>query len=597
MKIARGAAAALLLLLAGAASLRGAWAVQVAAYADRSNLEEGAAKLRKAGYPVAFEAFAPRVGPPLTRLLAGPYPTREAASAAAAELARAGWPGYVRRYEPTARPGTAPAPPPASPAPERAAPAPAATPAPTLPAPAREPEGPLAARDATAPQTAPPTEAAPPGAAADVPIPPPPPPPALNLPSESAPGAPAEAFRLFGYDQVEGAYTTPEPAHGSKFRNLLEIGASGSISESLHWKVSGRFWYDAIYDITHFYPQRVEDDAKWFYGFRETYLDASLGEFDVRLGRQQIVWGEVVGLFFADVVSARELHEFLARDLEFIRIPQWALRIEWTKGNFHAEAIGIPYMSYDRIGVPGSDFYPSPPPPPPGANQVILGEVFPAHTFANSSYGARFSLLTGGFDMAAYYYNSVDASAAFARTIVPGDAPTFVYRPDHARIWQAGFTVGKDVGTVVLKGEAVYTSGQRLPVTRLDDADGLVKQNTVDAIVAVEYPFAEGWRVNAQLFTRAIPDRDPDLFAAPGFDPGGSLDVSGKAFDDRLEAEVLGVTSFKDQGWMARFKLFWNFGRHLRLGLGADLFGGPGTGFFGRYKQSKRVISEVRYTF
>ena len=30
----------------------------------------------------------------------------------------------------------------------------------------------------------------------------------------------------------------------------------------------------------------------------------------------------------ADVVSARELHEFLARDLEFIRIPQWALRLE-----------------------------------------------------------------------------------------------------------------------------------------------------------------------------------------------------------------------------------------------------------------------------
>jgi hypothetical protein len=48
---------------------------------------------------------------------------------------------------------------------------------------------------------------------------------------------------------------------------------------------------------------------------------------------------------------------------------------------------------------------------------------------------------------------------------------------------------------------------------------------------------------------------------------------------------------------MARLKLFWNVGRHMRLGLGADLFGGPETGIFGRYKQSKRVISEARYTF
>ncbi len=132
------------------------------------------------------------------------------------------------------------------------------------------------------------------------------------------------------------------------------------------------------------------------------------------------MWGEVVGLFFADVVSARELHEFLARDLDYIRIPQWALRLEWTKGNFHAEAIGIPYMTYDRIGVPGQDFYPLPPPPPPGSNEVILNEQMPPNTLANGAYGARFSLLAGGFDTALFYYDSVDSQAAFTRTIRSG---------------------------------------------------------------------------------------------------------------------------------------------------------------------------------
>jgi hypothetical protein len=585
----RTAAAAWLLMLAGAAILRADWAVQVAAYADRSNLEVGVESLKKAGYPVALESFTPRVGPPLTRLLAGPYPTRKAAEEAAARLARAGWPGYVRRFTPPAPAPPRETPPPAPPARE-AAPAPA-RPAPPPPAPAAEkaPAPPPAGKAEEVPAPTPE------GAASEVPVPPPPPPPALNLPSEGV--APAQSFKLFGYYQIEGAYTTPQPAHGSKFRNLFEIGASGSLSGSVQWKISGRFWYDAIYDLTDFYSKRVADEARGFYGFRETYLDASLGDFDIRLGRQQIVWGEVVGLFFADVVSARELHEFLARDLEFIRIPQWALRVEWTKGDFHAEAIGIPYMTYDRIGEPGGDFYPSPPPPPLGANQVILDEVFPAHTIANSSYGARFSLLAGGFDMAAYYYNSMDAAAAFPRTIVDGDVLTFVYRPDHQRIWQVGLTVSKDTGSVILKGEAVYTSGQRLPVTRLDDGDGLVKQNTVDAIVSLEYPFAEGWRVNAQLFTRAIPDRDPDLFAAPGFDPGGSVAVSGTAFDDRLGTEVLGVTSFKDEGWMARVKIFWNFGKRFRAGLGADLFGGSETGIFGRYSKAKRAVGDVRYTF
>jgi len=437
---------------------------------------------------------------------------------------------------------------------------------------------------------------APPSEASEVPVPPPPAAAAaINLPSSEEGGAPR--FKLFGFYQLEGAYTVPAPRHGSKFKSLLEGGASGSLAEGIQWKLSGRFWYDAIYDVTDFYTPRVKDDARFFYGFRETYLDASVGDFDIRAGRQHIVWGEVVGLFFADVVSARELHEFLARDLDFIRIPQWALRVEWTKGNFHAEAIGIPYMTYDRIGVPGGDFYPLPPAPPAGASELIRDEHTPPHTLANGAYGARVSFLAGGFDTGAFYYDSVDAAPAFARQILPGAVPTFVYRPDHARIRQAGLTLGKDLGAVVVKTEAVYTRDRRFPVTRLDDADGLVRQNTIDAIVAVEYPFAAGARLNLQLFTRGIFSRDPDLFAAPGFDLGGSVDLAAKAFEDRLEAEILGVRSFKDQGWMARFKAFWSFRKDLRLGLGADAFGGPETGIFGHFKRQKRYFGEIRYSF
>jgi hypothetical protein len=88
-----------------------------------------------------------------------------------------------------------------------------------------------------------------------------------------------------------------------------------------------------------------------------------------------------------------------------------------------------------------------------------------------------------------------------------------------------------------------------------------------------------------------------DLFGAPGFDPGGSVDLRTKAFSDRLELEALGVQSFKDQGWMARFKVGWLFAGRLRLSMGADAFGGPSTGFFGRYKNSSRYVAEARCSF
>ncbi|HEY6930028.1 MAG TPA: DUF1302 family protein [Thermoanaerobaculia bacterium] len=579
---ARSTAIAAVLLLAATSGLAD-YAVQVAALADPALLARAAADLREAGYPVLTEPLTTKQGQKLTRLMVGPYRDKKEAEAAAAQLAAGGWPGYVRAYRspsvsreesPAASVSASP------PAPEARAEAPPTAPAPSPAAPPPAPAEPRSSEPESAAESGQSAEAEAPSA--------------LPLAPEKTS---ERGVTLRGLFQSEGAYTYRSPEHWSKFRNLLEANLSGRLSENVRWTLGGRVWYDAIYSLTDFYPKSVRDDAEFVAAFRETYVDVSAGDFDLRLGRQQIVWGEVIGLFFADVVSARELREFLARDLDFIRTPQWALRLEWTKGDFHAEAIGIPYMTYDEIGVPGSDFYPYPP-PVPGAVTIILGEKRPPHTLSNGAWGARLSSLVGGFDVAAFYYNSVDVSPAFSRAIEATDpAPTVIYTPEHFRIWQTGATISKDLGSVVVKGEAVYTSGRELPVTRLQEADGLVPQNTIDAIVAAEYTAPGGTRVNVQLFTRAIPSRDPDLFAMTGFDPGGSLDVATKLFADRLELEALGVTSFKDQGWMARFKARWLFGPRLRLLAGADLFGGSSVGFFGRYKNSSRYVAEARYTF
>ncbi len=77
------------------------WAVQVAAFYKPENVAEGAERLRQAGFPVVTEEYAPRVGKPVTLLLAGPYPERQTAEAAAAKLQGLGWPGSVQRYSPS----------------------------------------------------------------------------------------------------------------------------------------------------------------------------------------------------------------------------------------------------------------------------------------------------------------------------------------------------------------------------------------------------------------------------------------------------------------------------------------------------------------
>ena len=186
-----------------------------------------------------------------------------------------------------------------------------------------------------------------------------------------------------GFIQFEAAYTYASPTHLSKARTILELGTDGRINDNISWKVSGRAYYDLVFDLDNFYSDRVEDNREYDADLHETYIDISAGDLDFRLGRQHIIWGEMVGLFFADVVSAKDTRQFVNQDFDLIRIPQWAAQAEYFKGDYHAEVIWIPYMTYNDIGVPGDDFYPLGNKRPDNINLVIKNPDEPSNDLDN----------------------------------------------------------------------------------------------------------------------------------------------------------------------------------------------------------------------
>ncbi len=407
----------------------------------------------------------------------------------------------------------------------------------------------------------------------------------------------APATRFFGFDQFEAAYTVPHPAHWSKLINRLELGAQGSLAPEVKWKVSGRVDYNAVYDIRpSFYPSQVRDDQRFNAAFRETYVDIGAGEFDFRIGRQQIIWGEVVGLFVADVVSAKDLRETVVMDFDLLRIPQWAARAEFFKNDVHLEAVFIPFPSVNKIGRPGSDFFPYPPAPPPGYGYVVNNEVKPDEDGSRSNFGLRGSILRGGWDVAAFGYRSVDASPTFFRQVVQSpQGSAFVYTPRHEMITQYGTTISKDFDDFLFKAEGVYTVGQNFNVTRLADGDGVVGQNYFDYIFSLEFPLANEARVNAQFFQRVFTNHDPDIIPSK-VESGVTLFWSGK-WNRRFEPQILLIHSLNRNDWLLRPKLVWNVDKNWRAVAGADIFGGHATGLFGQYDKQDRVYVEVRKSF
>ncbi|MDD2943745.1 MAG: hypothetical protein PHC51_12365 [bacterium] len=395
-----------------------------------------------------------------------------------------------------------------------------------------------------------------------------------------------------GFVQFEAARTTGNPEHWSKLRTRAELGSNGKLGDGLKWKLGARLDYDAAYSINDFYPADVEKNQRYNIELRENYLDVSAGNWDFRFGKQHVVWGEMVGLFFADVVSARDLREFILPEFDQMRVPQWAARAEYFADDFHAELLWIPVASYDNIGKLGAEFYPFQP-VPPGFNVSYAAEVRPERDAESMNYGLRLSTLKNGWDVSGFYYRSSDIGQTFYRRLSLPD--TFVYEARHDRINQFGGTISKDFGDVVFKAEGVHTSGRSFTTLDFADANGVVRQNTLDWAAGLDFTLPAETRFNVQLFQRKFLEHDPNLIQ-DRHENGYSLLLNSKYFAN-WDAQALLIASLNRSDWLLRPKLTWSFWQNWRWVVGADIFNGASIGMFGRYDNKDRLFSEIRHTF
>ena len=466
-------------------------------------------------------------------------------------------------------------------APPPAKPKPRAAPAPSVKPPLPEPVKPAPAEPAP---PAPETEPAPSPSREAL----------FGLPGENEGAkAPRRGIEWRGFVQNYTAYDYRDPSHWSRAVIRAGLGAQGGVGE-LKWKASARLDLDPVYASNDFYSSEVRNDQRSDFFVRETYVDTPLAGLQLRLGKQHIVWGEMVGLFFADVVSARDQRDFILPEFDILRIPQWAVRAERFGSNYHAEVIWLPSPEVDNIGKPGAEFYPAQVPPPEGFTQQFRNPERPARTARNSNVGLRASTVVAGWDLSTFYYRSTDVNPTFYREVVPGPTPTLVFTPRHDRIWQVGSTLGKDLGITVLKAEAIYASGRSFPVTRLADADGVAQHDTLDYAVGLDFTSARDTRLNLQFFQRLFANHDPDLIHDQQ-ESGVSALLSAKF--GPWQPELLVIQSLNRSDRLVRTRLGWVPEPNWRFVFGLDTFSGPPLGFFGRFADNDRVYLEARRDF
>src|SRR3989441_11949394 len=174
---------------------------------------------------------------------------------------------------------------------------------------------------------------------------------------EAEPPAWAKALRLRGRLAEEFAYRLHDPGDVSKLKTLGWLDGKYAFSESVAVRAGVRSWYDAVFEATDGYPANVERDQKTDLSLREALLIVGLGDLDVRLGRQQIVWGEAISTFITDVVNPKDFREFILPEFSELRIPIWAADASYHLApNVTLEGVWTPDTRFNKIGKRGSEF-------------------------------------------------------------------------------------------------------------------------------------------------------------------------------------------------------------------------------------------------
>lgn len=404
----------------------------------------------------------------------------------------------------------------------------------------------------------------------------------------------ADIIHLGGYAKNETAYRISSPDQFTKIRNILFLSGTGRISDNVSYRASGRAVYDAVYSLTDDYPKSVRDDQKYDSGIRDLFVDLSMGDWDLRLGSQQIVWGEAVGLFFADAVNAKDIREFVLPDFDYIRIPDWAADIEYTKDRFHLELVWIPILKFNKFGLPDSEF-PQAMPLPAGVSASATPESKPSSSLHNSEAGVRLSYLLSGWDFSLFHLYAWDKFPTEVREIV---TPTFyTFHPEHRRINISGLTVAKEIEDIVLRGEFVYYGGKYFSVVDPNDSDGLIKKDYLDYLLGASYTFFGKLDTNVQFMQRIIFDYDPRIFREDRARSSASVWLKTGFWDNTIEPELLFISSLRERDIMIRPMVNFRYGGHWQFKAGADIFDGVPDGAFGQFRKKNRVYGEAKYSF
>jgi hypothetical protein len=310
--------------------------------------------------------------------------------------------------------------------------------------------------------------------------------------------------------------------------------------------------------------------------FRELYVDLFFTNFDFRVGKQQVIWGKSDGVFITDVVSPKNLQEFLLPDFTEIRIGVNAAKVDYYIGSSTIEVIWVPEFvsnimpDSDSIwNTSGIDFS--------GSYDDIDTSL------ENSEFFARYSMMTSLCD-----FELVGAYMWDDEPVITSFGPTMTF--EHERLTMGGGSASSSLGNFVLRAEGAYYNGKDF----YKDDYSLHTSDYMHYAVGLDTKVA-GFSVSSQFIQKIILDYE-DSLQDDQFTNTATFSINKSFLRDTLTTKIFSYIELGDTNALIRPSVTYDFGEGVITTLGANIFVGD-SGTYGQFDDNDMGYVKVTYNF
>ena len=330
---------------------------------------------------------------------------------------------------------------------------------------------------------------------------------------------------------------------------------------------------------------------------RELYLDTSINDGFIRVGKQQVVWGKSDGLKVLDIVNPQDFREFILDDFDRSRLPLWTLNAEIQIDDKTLQLLLIPDQTYHEFAEPGGSYaFTSPlviPTMLANANVVKNPTKTPGGILQDADFGFRLSTFTHGWDLSLNYLYHYDDSPVLFRTISPTPAGLDItINPEYRRTHLIGGTLTKTFGNLTLRGEMGYLTNKYINTNNPLDKNGVVKTGQLKTVFGFDWYGFSDTLLSAQVFQTRL-DRFETGMINDEINTQITLLVKQSYMNETLHAELIYLLDIDNEDGMVRSKLTYEYSDEINLFAGFDIFFGRKSGLFGQFKDTDRFVAGI----